>query len=57
MGIVFNPFTGTFDITGEGGAAFDVDTILSGPTDALYAGPVAPLQVLFDNFGNVLVGA
>jgi len=36
--------------------AFNPDTILTGPTDCLYFGPVAPLDVLIDSNGNVLIG-
>jgi hypothetical protein len=39
-----------------GGSSFDPDTILTGPTECLYSGSVAPLSVLIDNNGNVLVG-
>lgn len=39
---------------GGEGTSFDPNTILTGPTECLYAGPVAPLEVLIDNFGNVL---
>lgn len=55
MSVTFNPFTGNFDFTGAS-VAFDPNTILTGPTECLYAGPVAPLDVLIDNNGNVLVG-
>lgn len=41
---------------GGGGSSFDPNTILTGPTECLYAGPIAPLEVLIDNNGNVLIG-
>lgn len=55
----FNPFTGKFDLVGSGsGSTFDPDTILTGPISVLvYSGPDAPLVVLLDGNGNVLVGA
>lgn len=60
MSYRFNPFTGTFDevgaSSGGGGSSFDPDTILTGPTECLYAGPTVPIEVLLDNNGNVLVG-
>lgn len=57
MSFKFNPFTGTLDIVGTGtGSTFDPDTILTGITECLYAGPVAPLTVLLDSDGNVLIG-
>lgn len=58
MSYAFNPLTGNFDLVGSGGSgpAFDPDTILTGPTDCLYAGPDIPLTVLIDNNGNVLTG-
>jgi len=37
-------------------SSFDVNSILTGPTDGLYAGPIIPLSVLIDNNGNVLTG-
>lgn len=53
----FNPVTGTLDLIGSGGGTtFDPDTILTGPTGCLYAGPIAPLDVLIDENGNVLTG-
>ena len=55
MAETFNPFTGTIDFTDSGsGTTFNPDTILTGPTECVYAGPIAPLEVLVDNFGNVL---
>ena len=57
MAYKFNPFTGTLDVVGGGGGTtFNPDTILTGPTESLYAGPNAPLEVLIDNNGNVLIG-
>lgn len=38
------------------GAAFDTDTILTGPTSCLYAVAEEPLEVLMDGNGNILVG-
>ena len=40
----------------SGGSTFDPNTILTGPTECLYAGPTAPLDVLIDENGNVLIG-
>lgn len=55
MAYKFNVFTGQFDIVGTStGSSFDVDSILTGPTECLYAGPDAPLDVLIDDDGNVL---
>jgi len=45
-------------VGGEGGSgdgSFDADKILTGPTECLYAGSIAPLDVLIDQNGNVLV--
>lgn len=59
MAFKFNPITGKLDIVGTGGTgpAFDPDTILTGPASVLlYSGPDAPLVVLVDGDGNVLVG-
>lgn len=45
--------------SGGGGSStdsFDPNTILTGPTECLYDGPIAPLDVLIDNNGNVLIG-
>lgn len=58
MAFKFNPITGQLDLVGGsgGGSSFNPDTILTGPTECLYAGSVAPLDVLIDNDGNVLVG-
>lgn len=57
MAFKFNPLTGQFDLVGAGsGTTFDPNTILTGPTECLYAGSIAPLDVLIDNNGNVLVG-
>lgn len=56
MAFKFNPLTGQFDLVGSGGAPFDPDTILTGPTECVYVGPTPPLEVLVDNNGNVLVG-
>lgn len=53
----FNPVTGTLDlISSGGGTTFDPNTILTGPTECLYAGQIAPLDVLIDENGNVLTG-
>ena len=55
MSWVFNPFTGKFDFAGAGsGTVFNPDWILTGPTENLYAGDTAPLEVLIDHLGNVL---
>lgn len=56
--IEFNPFTGKFDFVGGNSSesSFNPDKILTGPTECVYAGPVAPLEVLVDNNGNVLIG-
>lgn len=53
MGYKFNALTGNFDLVGSG-SSFDVDSILTGPTENLFAGPDAPLEVLVDDDGNVL---
>jgi len=56
MPLKFNVFTGTLDIVGSSGSgsSFDVDTILTGPTECLYSGDEAPLEVLIDDNGNVI---
>lgn len=55
MAYKFNVFTGQFDIVGAStGSSFDVDSILTGPTECLYAGPDVPQDVLIDENGNVL---
>ncbi len=58
MAFKLNPITGQLDLVGasSGGSSFDPNTILTGPTECLYAGPVAPIDVLIDSNGNVLVG-
>lgn len=58
MPLKINPIYGTLDLVGSGGggSSFDPDTILTGPTECLYSGPTAPLDVLIDSNGNVLVG-
>ncbi len=58
MPLKINPITGQLDLVGSGGggSSFDPDTILTGPTECLYSGPTAPLDVLIDSNGNVLVG-
>lgn len=58
MPFKLNVFTGQLDLVGSGGggSSFDPDTILTGPTECLYSGPTAPLDVLIDSNGNVLVG-
>jgi len=52
-------YSGGLSSPGDGGggaSSFDPNTILTGPTECLYAGPIAPLEVLIDNNGNVLIG-
>lgn len=57
MPLKINPITGQLDLVGNSsGTSFDPDTILTGPTDCLYAGLIAPQSVLIDNNGNVLTG-
>lgn len=59
MPLKLNSITGQLDLVGSGGgggSSFDPDTILTGPTECLYAGPTVPIEVLVDNNGNVLVG-
>lgn len=48
--------TGPAGPAGPPGTSADLDTILTGPTECLYAGPTAPLEVLIDNAGNVITG-
>ena len=45
---------GFIEESAGGGSSFDANTILTGPTDCLYFGSIAPLSVLIDNKGNVL---
>jgi hypothetical protein len=49
---------GKFDMSvlPAGAIAFDPNTILTGPTDCLYATAEAPLDILIDDDGNVLIG-
>lgn len=58
MGFKFNPLTGQLDLVGGGSSvsSFDVDSILTGPTECDYSGPTAPLEVLIDDNGNVITG-
>ncbi len=59
MSFKFNPFTGNLDLVGasSGGSTFDPDTILTGPTECLYAIATTPQEVLIDENGNVLTDA
>lgn len=57
MAFKFNPLTGELDLVeASDTTAFDPNTILTGPTECDYSGPTAPLTVLIDNNGNVLIG-
>lgn len=55
--VIVNYFTGELQLVSKDeDTIFDPNTILTGPTECLYAGPTAPLEVLIDNNGNVLTG-
>lgn len=55
MSFKFNPFTGNFDLVGSfSGSSFDVDSILTGPTECNHSAPTTPQEVLIDDSGNVL---
>jgi hypothetical protein len=53
MSFKFNPFTGTFDIVNKPNT-FDVNSILTGPTECLYSVETTPQEVLIDESGNIL---
>jgi hypothetical protein len=53
--VIVNYFTGELQLINES-EEFNPDTILTGPTECVFTGPTAPLEVLIDQNGNVLIG-